>query len=410
MTAAALNSGLSPPDVAGAVPSRSALDLVQALVHDAETMSRQGYHGLLVTLNVDSAYPSGSPFMYMDDHAQPSWSKHPIQLAHHASLRVNQLCAKGRGLGLRIDPNKTEVLYIPPRGARAKRSRIDPARTSTQVEGVSLSPSKSIKWLGVSLDPKLSLATHAADRASATASVVGLVKRLSNTSLRGFPPPPPSAGPNIFNAVVTPSLLLARPPYRGWSRLHQAASGLEARLQWEPKRLGVRAWLALPPPPGKLPRDAECLPPDMHGWWRANKPASALWYGHKAKPFLEKFSRQCLSRWLAEASGHGDFTGYHCLEITSFTCPLATFANPLAGRLDPRAFWFSFQLFVSRASQIELWARLGMPPRGALIPTLDDPPLPLRTRPQSHGGIDPDTDSSDSGSELEIHMPGFVQV
>ncbi|EGS20216.1 uncharacterized protein CTHT_0047320 [Thermochaetoides thermophila DSM 1495] len=33
MTAAALNSGLLPPDVAGAVSSRSALDLVQALVH-----------------------------------------------------------------------------------------------------------------------------------------------------------------------------------------------------------------------------------------------------------------------------------------------------------------------------------------------------------------------------------------
>ncbi|EGS17899.1 uncharacterized protein CTHT_0072580 [Thermochaetoides thermophila DSM 1495] len=32
-------------DVAGAVPSRSALNLVQALVYDAETMSRQGYHG-----------------------------------------------------------------------------------------------------------------------------------------------------------------------------------------------------------------------------------------------------------------------------------------------------------------------------------------------------------------------------
>jgi len=216
MTAAALNSGLLPSDVAGAVPSRSALDLVQALIHDAETMSRQGYHGLLVTLDVDSAYPSvqppilrevladqgwprwlreaaadfcqdrrfsfrwaqstfqsdsglpqgspwspilfvlyslpiiapsqqGSSFMYMDDHAQLSWSKHPIQLVHHASLRVSQLCAKARGLGLRIDPSKTEVLYIPPRGARAKWSRIDPARISTQVEGVFLSPSKSIK-------------------------------------------------------------------------------------------------------------------------------------------------------------------------------------------------------------------------------------------------------------------------
>ncbi|EGS22289.1 uncharacterized protein CTHT_0018100 [Thermochaetoides thermophila DSM 1495] len=61
MTAAALCSGLLPLDVAGAIPSRSALDLVQSLVHDAETMARQGYHGLLVNLDIDSAYPSVQP-------------------------------------------------------------------------------------------------------------------------------------------------------------------------------------------------------------------------------------------------------------------------------------------------------------------------------------------------------------
>ena len=72
------------------------------------------------------------------------------------------------------------------------------------MEGASFSPGKSIKWLGVSLDPKLSLATQAATRASATTAVVGLIKRLFNTRVRGFPP---AAGPNIFNAVVTPSLL-----------------------------------------------------------------------------------------------------------------------------------------------------------------------------------------------------------
>jgi len=44
-------------DVAGAIPFRLALDLVQSLVHDTETMARQGYHGLLVTLDVNSVYP-----------------------------------------------------------------------------------------------------------------------------------------------------------------------------------------------------------------------------------------------------------------------------------------------------------------------------------------------------------------
>lgn len=58
MTSTAFLSGVSPPDVARALPSRSALDLVQTHVHDAETKSLQGYHGLLVTLDVDSAYLS----------------------------------------------------------------------------------------------------------------------------------------------------------------------------------------------------------------------------------------------------------------------------------------------------------------------------------------------------------------
>ncbi|EGS17146.1 uncharacterized protein CTHT_0064600 [Thermochaetoides thermophila DSM 1495] len=39
---------------------------------------------------------------------------------------------------------------------------------------------------------------------------------------------------------------LARPPYRGWSRLHQAADGLGVQFQREPKRPGVSAWLSLP--------------------------------------------------------------------------------------------------------------------------------------------------------------------
>ena len=90
--------------------------------------------------------------------------------------------------------------------------------------------------------------------------------------------------------------------------------------------------------------------------------------------------------------------------------PLAAFNNPLGGRLDPRAFWFSFQLFRSRACQIVLWGQAWDVSRGRLILTLRPLHFLLRTRPQSHRGTDPDTDSSDSESELEIHIPGFVQV
>jgi len=119
------------------------------------------------------------------------------------------------------------------------------------------------------------------------------------------------------------------------------------------QRAGIRAWLGLPSPSLKKRR----VPPtDMHRLWQANRSSSARWSGHSAKPFLEKFSRQCLSRWLAEASGHGDFLEYHtrfnhppeaikecpCGAMVSrghfFSCPLISFNNPLAGRL---ALWSS---------------------------------------------------------------------
>jgi len=77
MTAAMLGLGWLPPDVAGAVPPRLALDLVQALVHGAKSMSRQGYryHGLLVTLDVDPAYPSVQPPVLREVLAAQGWPR-----------------------------------------------------------------------------------------------------------------------------------------------------------------------------------------------------------------------------------------------------------------------------------------------------------------------------------------------
>jgi len=81
----------------------------------------------------------GSLFMHMDDHPQLSRCENPAQLMLYASRNVAQLCTKARGLSLRVNTIKTEVLYILPRGAGAKRNKIDPARISVQVEGASSS-------------------------------------------------------------------------------------------------------------------------------------------------------------------------------------------------------------------------------------------------------------------------------
>ena len=101
---------------------------------------------------------------------------------------------------------------------------------------------------------------------------------------------------------------------------------------------------------------------------------------------------KCLARWLAEASGHGDFLEYHTRFNHSqeaikecprggvvsrshfFSCPLTSFNNPLAGRLDPRAFRSSFQPFKSRASQVKLQGQAQDAPTGH--PICNDPDRP----------------------------------
>jgi len=74
-----------------------------------------------------------------------------------------------------------------------------------------------------------------------------------------------------------------------------------------PKHLRIRAWLALSPSP---PRNDGC-PSQIcvAGGVPTNLPRPAG-LGKVSNHSLKKFSRQCLLRWLAEPSGHGDFLEY----------------------------------------------------------------------------------------------------
>jgi len=181
---------------------------------------------------------------------------------------------------------------------------------------------------------------------------------------------------------------LRGPPYQGWSRLYQEAAGLGGQPRWEPRRLGPREWLGLPPNP---PEKAPGTPPRYEDLVaRQQGPVGPLGRAH-SEAVSRELSRQCFAQWLAEASGHGDVVEYHvrfkhppgafkqcsCGQLVSkgnfFSCPLTTFNNPLAERLDYRALRFSFQLFQSRASQIELLCQAFDAARGQPIPSLRPP-------------------------------------
>jgi len=90
----------------------------------------------------------------------------------------------------------------------------------------------------------------------------------------------------------------------------------------------------------------------MRSWWRTNKPPSAYWAAHSAKPFLERFSRHCLLRWFAEASGHGDFLEYHM----RFNHPPEVVKVSLQGQWSPGDMSSPALLFLSITHAWEGWA------------------------------------------------------
>ncbi|EGS22258.1 uncharacterized protein CTHT_0017770 [Thermochaetoides thermophila DSM 1495] len=278
----------------------------------------------------------GSSSMYMDDHAQLSWSKSPMQLAYHAYLRTTLLCIKARGFGLRrILPKPRSSTS--PRGTGAKPYRADPPMKAAQVGGTSFHPSKSIKWLGVSLDRK----AEPRDASGCQGIGDGPNHRVGETPVQYESAEfPPGGGPDIFNAVVIlstawnaglyPEFLLDREKARWKNRMEilLANHPLQVSLVGPPTEDGPvctrqRRALGLSPNgshtarvPGRgwssllHPKRDAGFSPDMGSCGGQTNPSSQ-WDWHTARPFLERFSRQCLARWLSEASGHGDFLEYH---------------------------------------------------------------------------------------------------
>ena len=122
------------------------------------------------------------------------------------------------------------------------------------------------------------------------------------------------------------------------------------------------------------------------------------------RPWWTSWSTTCCLKTLRERSRSAPAAN-QCLKVTSFLVHSPRFNNPLAERLDPRAFRFSFQLFQSRASKIEFLGQAFDASTGQPIPTLRSPRSPFRVRVQRREDREPDIDSEESVSELEIQIP-----
>ncbi|KAL8299201.1 hypothetical protein RB594_003652 [Gaeumannomyces avenae] len=321
MAAVAVLGNVVSRDTAGALPLRSAQDLVASLVFDTDKARQEGKHGFLATFDVKSAFPSvsraalgealatqgwrpetvalaqsfvtnrkykfkwhdegfrasdglpqGSPwspvlltlvlatvtrppswgatYTYMDDIAQFTTDPDPETAAQRATRMAWRLNKDLRKLGLRVDPNKTELLYLPPGGKGARGKAIPPNIRSLHLPTGRTTASKQITWLGVTLKAGaiggLSLPANVTNRLAKAQALTALTTRINIVS-RGLRP---DAARTWFKSAVVPTLTYGLwPLFQGFQNKRAVAelSTLERATRPALKAL-VPAWRTSPTP------------------------------------------------------------------------------------------------------------------------------------------------------------------
>ncbi|RKK30846.1 hypothetical protein BFJ66_g16119 [Fusarium oxysporum f. sp. cepae] len=202
---ACIHHGVLHLQQAGALPKRSATDLVAALVHDIEEAFARKKVATLVTMDIQGAFdtagsfmddrsacvryqdtitplsplqcglPQGSPvspilfllytepiyrlsnpqgrFGYADDTAILCVGDTVEETAAAASRSVEEMVRWGAANGVSFDPKKTEVMHF-------SRSKLETAPAIRHGD-VEKHPEAAMRWLGIWLDSSLSFRVHA---------------------------------------------------------------------------------------------------------------------------------------------------------------------------------------------------------------------------------------------------------
>ncbi|KAF4460560.1 reverse transcriptase [Fusarium albosuccineum] len=248
---AAVHYSVLHPQQAGALPKRSATDLVTALVHDIEEAFARKKVATLVTMDIQGwpdhlarwtesfmrdrsarvryqdtltpfaplrcGLPQGSPvspilfllytepiyrldnpqgrFGYADDTAILSIGDTVDESTAMASRSIAEMVRWGAENGVSFDPKKTEVMHF----SRSKL-RTAPAVRHGDVEK---HPKPGLRWLGIWLDSRLSFRIHVEKWAAKAKAVAYHLRGLTNT-IHG---PLPSAVRSAVRVCVEPVLL-----------------------------------------------------------------------------------------------------------------------------------------------------------------------------------------------------------
>ncbi|KAM4054427.1 reverse transcriptase (RNA-dependent DNA polymerase) [Hirsutella rhossiliensis] len=232
---ASVHFGVLHPQQAGALPKRSAVDLVAALIHDIEEAFACKQVATLVTLDIQGAFDtvlrnrlilrlrdSKGRFGYADDTAILCVGDSLDETSAEASHHVRELVSWGAANGISFDPEKTEVMHF---------SRTTPKTAPPVLHGeFEKRPGRAMRWLGVWLDSTLSFKTHVEKWTAKAQAVAFHLRRLTNTR-HG---PLPSAVRRAVCACVIPVLLYAAEVwYPGSTRPRWTKPGKEG-----PSRIG----------------------------------------------------------------------------------------------------------------------------------------------------------------------------
>ncbi|RAL62915.1 hypothetical protein DID88_004756 [Monilinia fructigena] len=214
---AAIHYGVISPQHGGALPKRSAVDLVASFVYDVESAFAQGKEVTLVTLDVQGAFDALLPRRLLERMRKQGW---PGKL-----LRLIGSFLADRKVMVRLEGTYTaesKTQCGTPQGSPLSPIliRVSPELTITPVTAVG-DEQPALRWLGVWIDRKLSFKRHVAERSTKALKVARHIKGLAGVR---FGPPAASLRKAVVTCVQS-SLLYGSEVWYGGRRKPSASHG-----------------------------------------------------------------------------------------------------------------------------------------------------------------------------------------
>ncbi|KAF5255354.1 hypothetical protein FOXYS1_14244 [Fusarium oxysporum] len=177
---AAVHYSVLDPQQAGALPKRSATDLVTALIHDIEEAFARKKVATLVTMDVQGAFDTVMCNRLVLRLRKQGWPDHLTRWTGSFMggrfgrvSSIAEMVRWGAANGVSFDTKKTEVMHF----SRSKL-RTAPALRHSDAEK---HPESALRWLGIWMDSRLLFRVHVEKWAAKAKAVAYHLRGLTNT-------------------------------------------------------------------------------------------------------------------------------------------------------------------------------------------------------------------------------------